>query len=769
MISNLIVVNKWYNFIIKNSSDYDIIAFENFELERHLECICENLEKVQWREKINDELLLHYIIPPRITQEPLDNFTIIYKDTLFEIIKDTKNMREAVLRINEWCFTKMEYKPTERWDFNASSVIKSGYGRCEEMSILLIKALRTVCIPARFAYTPIWPFTESNHAWTEVWIDGKWHYIGSAELSDIDFPWFRKPVKRTALVLTPVFGKIKDKNIVKKRKNWCIINSTENYTDICNVKIITTMKGKKIKNSIVSFSVFNFGSLYPVIIDTLKKVDCSLKIGFNEYFVYVSKDSFLCYRIFLPEKEYETIYLELNKKNLPDTSFFLHCTKEKDDTAKPSYTPNVDSLKSIKENNLKNISSEDTIFLFKNAMGNRNKLFNFFMNLNEEEKKNFIEFFKNINQKDLVFMDTINLKRELYVIDNALKLKKTSIPDSIVENYLIPERILYEEFTFYKFFLYEKFEYLLRKENIPEKVFEWVKKNVKEDKEYNFFKPQQNPIFTYKLRKGNNLERYILIAGILRSIGIPSKIKWDYNGVNYFENGWKTFSFDSVSLSKTTLNVKFLNDNINITKDFEYYDNYTIQKIKGFPLTMEPDIIDQDSIKIIYLENELYYIVSGFRNINGDAFVNIRLIDLRKKDEKKMEIGLGIPNEFKKGDLIMKDFKPEKFKELGLNIDKGNVLIIFLDINSEASRSTITNAKEELNSFEGILYFIGKRKEIMKFLKEQNISNGIIIDITEENLKRLGIQDFPSILFLKDSELVFWIEGFSLHLKNFLK
>ncbi|MEO0261652.1 MAG: transglutaminase-like domain-containing protein, partial [candidate division WOR-3 bacterium] len=147
-------VLKWSEFIIKYSTDSDILNFnyENFIL--HLKAIKENLEKVKWKDKINDYLLYHYILPPRITQEPLENFTYIYKDTLFELIKDLKNIRDAVLKINEWCYTKIEYRPTDRWDQNAISTIKRGFGRCEEMTILFMKALRTVCIPVREVYTP---------------------------------------------------------------------------------------------------------------------------------------------------------------------------------------------------------------------------------------------------------------------------------------------------------------------------------------------------------------------------------------------------------------------------------------------------------------------------------------------------------------------------------------------------------------------------------------------------------------------------------------
>ncbi len=765
---NKIDINKVYNFIIKNSSDYDLLTFKNFEIKNHIGSIIENLNRVPWKDRIDEDLFLHYIIPPRVTQEPVENFSSIYKDTLFEIIKNVRDMREAVLKINEWCYTKMEYRPTERWDFNASTVIKSGYGRCEEMTILLIKALRTVCIPARFAYTPAWPFTESNHAWTEIWIDGSWHYIGSAELSDIDFPWFRKSVKRTSIVLSPVFGFKEERYIFRKGKKWCIINSTENYTDVSNIKVITTLNGEKIKNSIISFSVFNYSSITPIMVDTLESGEGSFILGHNEYFVFASMDSLIGYSIFFPEKEFETLYLQINKKELPDTSFILHCLKEESDTGKPFYFPNTDSLKIIRENNLKKLISEDTNYIFKNASGNSKKLLEFYTNLNEDEKKNFIRFFKNTNPKDLVFMDTINLKEEINTIKNSLMLRDPQIPDSITENYIIPERILFEEFGFYKHFLFKRFKFLLKKKDIPGVVLQWVKRNIKIDKDYNFFKPQQNPVYTYRLKKGSNLERYILIAGILRSVGIPAKISWDMKGVEYYDNEWKTLRFEETPMKNRQLKIKFFKDNKNITRDFDYYENFTIQEFNGIPKTSEPDIEKEDTIITAILDNNVYYFVWGFRNVNGDGFVNIKKIDLREKDGE-INVYYSIPGEFKPGEMILKPFNPEDFKKIGIKINKGNLLISFVDFNSEASRTTIINAKNKLASFKGSLYFLGDEQQIKDFLKKNDIRNGKVINLSSEDMKKFGISEIPSFLYIEDGEPVFWIEGFSLHLEDLLK
>ncbi|MEN3046607.1 MAG: transglutaminase domain-containing protein [Candidatus Hydrothermales bacterium] len=772
-------VKKWAEFIIESSNSLDILNFnyENFIL--HLKAIKENLERIPWKEKINDYLLYHYILPPRVTQEPLENFTWIYKDTLYNLVRNAKDIREAVLKINEWCYTKVEYIPTEIWDQNAISTIKRGLGRCEEMTILFMKALRTVCIPVREVYTPWWPFTESNHAWCEVWTGEKWEFIGSAEPTDLNFAWFRNPSKRAAVVFSPVFGKIKNKEkIFKESKRFTILNVTENYVYPYRVKVIAP------KNTVISFCVYNYSALIPIFVDTLKEKEKEYILGRNNYFIYSSKGNLCDYKILRPKNNFDTVLIELGKKELRDTSFWFYVGEEIEDTEKPLYKPNFDSLNLIRSKNFEKISYLDTLKIrdkklrkiLENARGNKEKLLSFYNSLNEEEKKDFIDFFEDLNPKDLVMLDTINLRKELKYIRNSLNLAKEA-PDTIVEKYLIPERILYEEFAFYRYLLYEEFKKYLDKDvnKVAKKVSDWVKRNIKEEKEREFFKPLLNPLYTYKLRRGRNIERYILICGILRSLGVPSKIKWNYRGVLYWYDGWNEISFEKEKVrEKAVLITKFLREGRNVSKDFEYFDNYSIVSFKEYPERLEPEIIKRDTIHIVDLEKDVYYLISGFRNAKGDAFVRIKKVDLRKIDTLRTSLDVSIPHQdLKPGDMVIRKYKEfEGIENIGLKKEeflKGKVIFLFVDFKSEESRSTVLNAKKKINEFEGKVFFFGEDKlEIEKFLRENNIK-GEVFKVSKELINKWGIKSLPSILYLKENKPIFWIEGLTLHLGELLQ
>ena len=107
-------------------------------------------------------------------------------------------------------------------------------GRCGEQSTFTVTALRAVGIPARQCYTPRWAHTDSNHAWVEVWINGKWYFLGACEPDpELNMGWFANPSTRAMMVHTTIFGK----NNIQGEKNvetplYSVSNMLDNYADV---------------------------------------------------------------------------------------------------------------------------------------------------------------------------------------------------------------------------------------------------------------------------------------------------------------------------------------------------------------------------------------------------------------------------------------------------------------------------------------------------------------------------------------------------------
>ena len=117
-------------------------------------------------------------------------------------------MKEAALEINHWCHEKANYRGTDSRTSAPMGTISKTFGRCGEESTFTVTAMRTAGIPARQVYTPRWAHTDDNHAWVEVWINGKWHFMGACEPdTNLDRGWFSEPSQRTMLIHTRTYGR----------------------------------------------------------------------------------------------------------------------------------------------------------------------------------------------------------------------------------------------------------------------------------------------------------------------------------------------------------------------------------------------------------------------------------------------------------------------------------------------------------------------------------------------------------------------------------
>ncbi len=182
-------------------------------------------DKMGWN--IPEREFKHFVLPLRVNNEYLDDFRLVYADTLCNRVKGM-SMQEAALEINHWCFEQATYRGSDARTMSPVSVVKCGFGRCGEESVLAVAALRAAGLPARQVYTPRWAHTDDNHAWVEVWIDGKWHFMGACEPEPVlDLGWFNAPLSRALVLTTNVFGDYKGKEI--KLAGYCKFEIAVHY------------------------------------------------------------------------------------------------------------------------------------------------------------------------------------------------------------------------------------------------------------------------------------------------------------------------------------------------------------------------------------------------------------------------------------------------------------------------------------------------------------------------------------------------------------
>lgn len=275
-------------FLIRNMPEVDLAQITGAQLRDNVELAYRTRDLFPWNRQIPDDVFLHYVLPYRVTQEPVSDWRAMFFDSLYPRVKSCTSMTHLALEVNKWCGERVKYKPNAPRDQGPLQTLKSGWGRCEEMVIVHICACRAMGLPAREAYTPYWSTGESNHAWSEAWIDGIWNYMGAAEPAPLlNNAWFDKSVQRAALVMNVSFGVPEEElNIYRKGPGYAILNNTSGYTrtGIVSVKV---RKGARPQPGVsVCFSVFNSGALRQIArLTTDKTGSVSLPMGEGDYVV----------------------------------------------------------------------------------------------------------------------------------------------------------------------------------------------------------------------------------------------------------------------------------------------------------------------------------------------------------------------------------------------------------------------------------------------------------------------------------------------------
>ena len=256
-------------FLVANMPATDLAQMPAPVLEQNVSLAFKARRLLPWGARAPEDLFLHYVLPHRVTQEPLSSWRSLFFDSLYPIVRNCTTMTQAAIQVNIWTGRKATYKPNAPRDQGPLQTLLSGWGRCEELVILYVDACRAVGIPAREAYTPFWTAGDGNHAWPEVWIDGEWYPAHAFEAIDSHHFRFRKDTVRTAYVFAVSYGIPEDEtNLYRSEPGCAIINVTPDYTPSGLLRVSVERSGKAAAGVPVCVSVFNNGALRPVARDT---------------------------------------------------------------------------------------------------------------------------------------------------------------------------------------------------------------------------------------------------------------------------------------------------------------------------------------------------------------------------------------------------------------------------------------------------------------------------------------------------------------------
>ncbi|MDR2066044.1 MAG: transglutaminase-like domain-containing protein [Prevotellaceae bacterium] len=626
--------------------------------------------EMPWGASIPEDIFRHFVLPVRVNNENMDNSRMIFYNELKMCIINL-SMHDAALEINHWCHEKVTYAPSDSRTSSPLASVRSATGRCGEESVFAVAAMRSAGIPARQVYTPRWAHTDDNHAWIEVWIDGKWHYMGACEPEPrLDIAWFDAPVKRAMLLHTKVFGKYYGANeIISQTPCYTEINVTENYAPVRQIQVkAVDIEGNAVENAVVDFGLYNYAEFYPIATKTTNAGGIvTFSAGLGDLLVWASKDNRYGFQQASIGK-HDSISIVINKKQGDSGDIELTVVPPAERSVSVSVSEeqrrindkrfqHEDAVRRQYENTFytemqaavlaKDINS-DVAAVWKHmqaSKGNHAEIEKFLRSAVSEHRTIALALLDEVSQKDL--RDT---PAEIFQhhLQHAGDYEKEFTDKELFKQYVLNPRVANELLSCYRnVFIADT---VLRRQlhNNPLQALEYFRKRFTVDNTYN---PQQIPMNIKgfaTLKTGDSHSAGIAVTGFLRSLGIAARMQPNTHNLQYFYcNQWHNFSINDTAVAEQPnqgkLFLSFTPDAI--LKNPQYEIHYTISKIENgkfhtLGLDNNNMILGEKNIinKEVIINTGYYMLTSGRRLANGSVLGKLNFFTVEKDKTTRLPL-----------------------------------------------------------------------------------------------------------------------------------
>jgi transglutaminase-like putative cysteine protease len=691
-------------------------------------------EEMPWGKTIPEEEFLHFVLPLRVNNENMDNFREVMYPEIKERIKGM-DMKQAALEINHWCHEKVNYRGTDSRTSAPLSTIKKTFGRCGEESTFTVTAMRTAGIPARQVYTPRWAHTDDNHAWVEVWIDGKWNYLGACEPDvDLNMGWFSEPSKRTMLVHTRAFGHyFGSEDVVTATARFSELNLTSHYATVKKVTIkVANEDGSAADSAKVQYQLYNYAEYYPIATGyTNAEGLTSLNTGLGDLIIWAAKNGKFGYqKLSVPETD--TIHLVLNQTTPAhkSESFDLvppHAVKTAVNVSEEAKKQNDHRL--AKEDSIRNATmatfkdsawiaafaqktklSVDTIGrLITLSYGNWDQISSYLEKNAPVNRKLTLDMAIQLSDKDYSDVQeailTDHLKQTL-----QSDVEKLTPSSELFNRYVLAPRIANENLSAWRSFLAKSMDAAMAESTRKDisALVNWMKDNIQINKEANMHSRNPlTPIGVFNLRVADPLSRDVFFVAACRTFGIPARLNPETQLPEYNKDGqWLRAAFEPQVVAQPEKGMLKLTEQGNMLTP-QYYLHYTIGFLKdGFYNTLEFPEGGKltDNNKPLELEVGQYALVTGNRMEDGSVLSNMTFFAIEKGKTTTVPIEIrqqsGVMNPSGKLDLGQLNLKKDDKTQSLSALSNGNysVLVLF-DPDKEPSKHILNDLGPYVDHF----------------------------------------------------------------------
>lgn len=769
-----------------------------------------------WGQTIPEDIFLHFVLPYRVNNEYTDTARQVFFSELKNRLEGL-TMEQAALEVNHWCHEKVIYKGTDIRTSGPLTTVRTAFGRCGEESTFTTAAMRSVGIPARQVYTPRWAHTDDNHAWVEVWIDGKWKYLGACEPEpELNVGWFSEPVKRAMMTHTFVFGKYKgNEEVIESSDNYARLNLLKNYTDTKSLKVkVTNPKGEPRADAQVDFGLYNYAEFYPIAAQfTDNDGYCAITTGWGDLLVNARKDgrsSSAIARAGLTD----TLSIVIGDKTrvllAGEYIFTPPARQEIDAISKEKHAFN--NMRLLKEDSIRNayISTfidslaassiihaygpdEAEIWKFiAESRGNWSEITKFISGLSPSQLKDGVRLLAQLAEKDLHDIQAGLLRDHLLAAGTYGPLSDASTPE-VFASYILSPRIGREFITPWRSFIQKQFtaDEASAFRQKPLLIRDWIAAHIAVDTINNYYGVPLYIEGILQLGRADYYSRDLLFVAISRSFGIPARLETATQRPQFLNRkGWNDVLFSAVSKVQPLRSTLVM---INESEDGDfvprYYIHYTIARYEhGNFVTLDYET-DVNLLKFpvtLSIDTGFYRLITGNRMSGGEVVCNISYF--RIEAGKTTEVGISLASGLEKtghsgkADLSASftEFDSGKPAKLNQYMGEEGMIVTVIDPSKEPTKHLMEDlraVKQALDQWGGPVIFAvagdkfssGFNPKVYKELPDRAIFGHDVKGETAASISTVcsitGTAQWPVIALLNSKGEIIWhSEGYSIGL-----
>lgn len=780
-------------------------------------------KQFKWARRVPSDIFLHFVLPYRVNNEYTDTARQVF---FTELSKRVKGMdaRNAALEVNYWCREKVTYRSTNARTCGPLTALRSAFGRCGEESTFAVAAYRSIGIPARQVYTPRWAHTDDNHAWVEIYVDGKWHFLGACEPEpELDRGWFAAPATRAMMARTFVYGQYSGNEHILSKTNWYSeLNLLPNYAPVKTLSVTVTDKnGKPVSDADVEFQLYNYAEFYPIAKQkTTAKGNCSIITGYGDLLVWAERDE--CYgwvkadrndteitvTLGTVQPEAEVVKLRLTPpdekplKPLNSSAKKEHSKRIKqcDSRRKAFVATFIDSSQACSLAKEKGLPSREIWKILSASRGNWQELFRYIEQLHSDNITVGVALLKTLTEKDLRDITAATLLNHLNAADSFPAIVDNRHFDRF-DRYVLSPRIGNELITPWRRLIQQGFAYdaIGYFRNNPLLLAQWINDSITIDRESNYYRVPIPPDAVFKLRIADPVSRDIFFVAACRSLGIPARLNPANKKPQFLlKNKWHTVRFDSNTeqqLPKGMVTVTLApNQPVNAPK---YYSHFTLAKfdkghyhtldfenspeIRNFPFTLE-------------LDTGRYRLISGNRLNNGTVMCRMVSFDINKEKNTPITLEFYSENNDRKenygsiNDILLPDLNGNYRERLTGFTEKGAVVLAILNPDSEPGMHLLNDLADASETFDGwngtIILLIKKGTKPEKFSPDASLkgkhlpkttiwgydkTGAIARALASATGKEMPLGNPAVTVINQEQTIIFLSEGYTIGLNNQLE